>query len=77
MKDFVKFGIHIGWIDMLSKIDTSKINLILKTNLHLLTNFDSFLKKNMPKSFNDKFWKCDQIKQKILKQNMYVNEKGN
>ena len=27
----------------------------------------------MPKSINDKFWKCDQIKQKILKQNMYVN----
>lgn len=31
----------------------------------------------MPKSINDKFWKCDQIKQKILKQNMYANEKGN
>jgi len=62
---------------MLSKIDTSKINLNLKTNLQFFTNFDSFLKKNMPKPFKDKFWKCDQIKQKILKQNMYVNEKGN
>ena len=26
----------------------------------------------MPKSINDKFWKCDQIKQKILKQNKYL-----
>ena len=39
-----RLGICIGWIDMLSKIDTSKINLILKANLHLLTNFGSFLK---------------------------------
>ena len=54
------------WLDMLSKIDTSKINLIFKANLHLLINLDSFL-SNMPKLINDKFWKCDQMKQKILK----------